>query len=88
MEAAHYAFCGAGFIVLHEVYRTHFLVELSLGIAFEEISSRIGKYAGFHYHYSLYVGFYYFHVIIQILLFAKFEVYVFISLCVYWSWID
>ena len=44
MESAQYAPAGFGFVVLHEVYGPDGLVELLLGVAFEEIAAVVAEH--------------------------------------------
>ena len=50
-------------VILYEGYRTYLFIELPLGEGFEEIASRIFKYAGLDSHYAVYGGFDYIHML-------------------------
>lgn len=61
MQTAHHPARRARLVVLHEIYGTHFLVELALAVALEEIAAGIGEYTRLDDHHSIYISLDYFH---------------------------
>ena len=61
VEPSHDAIAGHAFVVLHEVDFSHFLLELPLGVALEEVATCISKHFRPDDDEPVYCGFYDFH---------------------------
>lgn len=54
MQPSHHTIIRTTLVILHELYKTDFLVKLSLRIGLEEIASKVLEYARFYDYDSIY----------------------------------
>ena len=66
VETSHHTVCGAGFVILDEIYFGYFLVEFLLVIAFEEVASCIFEDPRLYDYHAFNICLYNFHIILII----------------------